>query len=382
MFDDLRLEALHQRRSAKWAVYPPDVLPAWVAEMDYPLAPPLKAALHAAIERDDCGYPREGDLPAAFVAFAREAFDWTVDPARTFLVPDVMVGVGETLRLLTAPGSAVAINTPVYPPFFGVPKEVERHVEDVPLLAGDAGWTLDLDRLEHAFARGVKTYLLCNPHNPVGRAFTRAELEAVADLAQQHGVLVISDEIHAPLMMPGVTHTPFTQVAEPRGVECVVLTSASKAWNIAGLKCALLISGAPRLTSVPAEVRYRSGILGVAASIAAFREGDAWRRETVAQLDRNRRRLAELLQAHLPQVRYRMPEASYLAWLDCTGLGLGEDPATVFLRRGRVALSRGRDFGGEPYAGFVRLNFATSPAILEQIVDRMRTSLVPSTSSG
>jgi cystathionine beta-lyase len=374
VFDDLSLDALHGRRSAKWSVYPPDVLPAWVAEMDFPLAPPVKAALHAAIERDDCGYPREGELPAAFAAFAAAAWGWTIDPARIFMVPDVMVGVGETLRLLTARDARVAINSPVYPPFFGVPAEVERRVVDVPLERGEDGWALDLAGLERAFADGVRTYLLCNPHNPGGRAFARSELEAVAALAARYGVLVISDEIHAPLVLPGATHTPFALVAEPRGVETVVLTSASKAWNVAGLKCAVLISGSPRLTAVPTEVRYRTGILGVFAGIAAFRDGGPWLAEALAHLDRNRRLLGDLLRDRLPGVRYRPPDFGYLAWIDCTALGLADDAASVFLKRGRVALSRGRDFGPGNEA-FVRLNFATSAAILEEIVARMGRAL-------
>ena len=342
--------------------------------MDFPLAPPVKAALLAAIERDDCGYPREGDLPGAFAAYARDAFGWTIDPARIFMVPDVMVGVAETLRLLTARDDRVAINSPIYPPFYAVPTEVERRDEDVPLIEGETGWTLDLAGLERAFAGGVRTYLLCNPHNPVGRAFTRAELEAVADLAARYRVLVISDEIHAPLVLPGATHTPFALAGDPRGVESVVLTSASKAWNVAGLKCALLVSSSPRLTAVPAEVRYRSGILGVAAGIAAFREGRPWLDALVAHLDRNRALLGELLRERIPAVRYRPPEFGYLAWLDCTALGLAEEPSAVFLKRGRVALSRGRDFGAASTA-FVRLNIATSAAILDEIVARMVRAL-------
>ncbi len=364
------LAQLRERRSAKWVMYPPDVLPAWVAEMDFALAPPVKAALEAAIARDDYGYPREGELPATFAAFAQATWDWTIDPAAIFMVPDVMVGVGETLRLLTARDAPVVINSPVYPPFYAVPVEVDRQVVDVPLREDAAGWRIDLDALEAAFAAGARTYLLCNPHNPVGRVFTRAELEAVADLAARFGVLVISDEIHAPLVLPGATHVPFALVAAPRGVESVVLTSASKAWNVPGLKCAVIVSATPRLRSVPAETRYRTGIFGVFAAIAAFRDGGPWLAAALAQLDRNRRRLAELLERELPSVRYRLPEASYLAWLDCSALGLAGEPGNAFLKRGRVALSPGRSFG-DAYRSWVRLNFATSDVLLDEIVARM-----------
>jgi cystathionine beta-lyase len=368
------LERLRERRSAKWCVYPPDVLPAWVAEMDFALAPVVKDALHAAIDRDDCGYPREGELPAAFVDYAAATWGWTIDPATVFMVPDVMVGVGEALRILTERDAPIVINPPIYPPFFAVPVEVDRRVVEVPLLADDTGWHLDLEGLERAFAGGVRTFLLCNPHNPVGRAFTRAELDAVAALAARYRVLVVSDEIHAPLVLPGATHTPFALVAQTHGVETVILTSASKAFNVPGLKCALLVAQTPRLTAVPAEIRYRTGILGVRAAVAAFRDGRPWLADAIAQLDGNRRLLGDLLRERIPAIRYRVPEASYLAWLDCSALGLTDDPAAVFLKRGRVALSRGRDFGAA-HAAFVRVNFATSPAILDEIVGRMARAL-------
>jgi cysteine-S-conjugate beta-lyase len=370
MFDDLSLPALHQRTSAKWSVFPPDVLPAWVAEMDFPLAPPVKAALHDAIERDDIGYPREGDLPLAFAEFALRHWGWSVDPSRVWMVPDVMIGIGEVLRQLSPLDAPIVINSPVYPPFFGVPVEVGRQTLDVPLIRHVDGWQLDLEGLERAFAGGAKTYLLCNPHNPVGRAFTRMELDAIAALAARYGVLVVSDEIHAPLVLPGATHIPFAPVAEAHGAEAVVVTSHSKTFNVAGLKCALVISASPRLRSIPNEVRYRSGILGVVSGIAAFRHGDAWRKTLIAHLDRQRHFLAELLAEHLPLVRYDLPEASYLAWLDCTALGLGPDPNLVFLEAGRVGVNRGRDFGAIG-SGFVRVNFGTSAAILTEIVERM-----------
>jgi cystathionine beta-lyase len=373
-FGDLDVAALRKRRSAKWSVYPPDVLPAWVAEMDFPLAEPVRAALHEAVERGDAGYPREGELPDAFVAFAQRAFGWTIDPARVFMVPDVMDGVAKALELLTERGAQVVINSPIYPPFFAVPAAVERRIVDVPLRRDGEGWALDLDGLERAFAAGARTYLLCNPHNPVGRAFTRAELEAVADVAKRYGVLVISDEIHAPLVLPGATHVPFAFVSEPRGVDAVVLTSASKAWNIAGLKCAQLVACTPRLKTVPRSVRYSVGIFGLFASVAAFRDGGPYLAEVIAQLDRNRALLGELVARELPGVRYRAPEASYLTWLDCSALGLGDDPAAVFLERGKVALSRGRDFGAAN-AQYARLNIGTSEAILREVVDRMRRAL-------
>jgi cystathionine beta-lyase len=374
-FDLLSLDRLRARRSAKWSAYPEDVLPAWVAEMDFPLAEPVRRALLAAIELDDCGYARPATLAPAFRDFAAARFGWEVDPADVFAVPEVMIGVAEVLRLTTAPGDGVVINPPVYPPFFSTIAEVERRIVEVPLARDGSGWALDLDALARAFAAGARAYLLCTPHNPTGRVFAAAELRAVAELAARHGVIVLADEIHAPLTLPGSAHTPFVSLGGAHGCEAVTLTSASKAWNIPGLKCALIVAGSPAMRAALAPLRAperaeRTGHLGVLASIAAFREGGAWLDALVRHLDRNRALLPRLLAEHLPAVRWTPPQAGYLAWLDCTALGLGEDPARVFLQRGRVALTRGTDFGREG-AGFARLNIGTSAALMEEAVRRM-----------
>ncbi|HEU4566086.1 MAG TPA: aminotransferase class I/II-fold pyridoxal phosphate-dependent enzyme [Gemmatimonadaceae bacterium] len=379
LFDELSLDRLRARRSAKWSAYPPDVLPAWVAEMDFPLAEPIARALRGAIDLDDCGYARPAELPGAFRAFAAARWGWEVDPSRVLAVPEVMIGAAEVLRLTTSPGDGVVVNPPIYPPFFSTIREVDRRVVEVPLLRGAAGWALDLDGLERAFSSGARAYLLCNPHNPTGRVFAPDELRAVAELAVRHDVVVLADEIHAPLTLPGAAHTPFVTVSEPLGARAVTLASASKGWNIPGLKCALLVAGsaAMRATLAPLALPERAervGHLGVIGTVAALREGGAWLDALVRHLDRNRARLAALLAAELPAVRWVPPQAGYLAWLDCTALGLGDDPARTFLKRGRVALSRGPDFGREG-AGFARLNMGTSGGILEEIVGRMRNSV-------
>jgi len=381
-FDDLALDRLRQRRSAKWAAYPADVLPAWVAEMDFPIAEPIKRALRDAIDLDDCGYARPHALREAFAAFAAGRFDWTVDPARVIAVPEVMIGVGEVLRLVTTPGDQVVVNPPVYPPFFATIAEVERRVVEVPLArgaGGAGGWALDLASLERAFAAGARAFLFCNPHNPVGRVFEAGDVRAVAELAARYDVAVLADEIHAPLTLPGIAHTPFLSVSEALGVRAVVLTSASKGWNIPGLKCAVVVAGSPAMHDALAPLRAperleRVGHLGVLGTVAAFTEGGAWLDALVAHLDRNRALLARLLADCLPEVGFVPPQAGYLAWLDCQALGLGDDPARAFLKRGRVALSRGLDFGSGG-AGFARLNIGTSGELLREAVRRMRSSV-------
>jgi len=382
-FDGVSLADLRRRRSSKWVTHPPDVLPAFVAELDVPLADPVKRALHEAIDLGDLGYTEPDGLPEAFAAYAADRHGWAVDPADVHLVPDVMVGVVEVLRAAGRTGTGVVINPPVYPPFFADLPEAGRRVVEVPLArdrTGSGGWTLDLDALEAAFRAGARTYLLCSPHNPLGRVWTPDELRAVAELADRYGLLVLSDEIHAPLTLPGARHVPFPTLA---GGESVAFWSASKAWNTAGLKCAVAVTSGPRgrelLGRLPAEVRYRAGILGVVAAVAAFTDGRPWLDSLLAHLDRNRRLLADLLASALPEVGYRPPDASFLAWLDFAAYDLGDDPAAVLRERGKVALERGLDFG-RPGAGFARLNIGTSRALLTEAVDRIAAATLGSAS--
>jgi len=358
---------LKDRHSAKWAVYPPDVLPAWVAEMDFPLAEPIKAALHDAVERDDAGYlgPDLFGVPDALAEFAERRLGWSVDPAQVVCATDVMVGAEESLKALTEPGAGVIVTPPVYPPFFHDVRRAGRKVVQVPLIDGD----LDLEGLERAFAAGAQALLLCNPHNPLGRVWRRETLEAVADIAADHDAWVVSDEIHGPLVLEG-EFTPFLTVSQ-RGV---ALTSASKAFNLAGLKLGMIVTAGgearDRIATLPEDLHWRAGYFGAIAAEAAFRDGDEWLDGVLSTLDDNRRLLGELLASRLPQVGYVAPQASFLAWLDCRALGLGDDPGEAFLERGRVALSRGLDFGAQG-AGHARLNIGTGPDVIEEAVSRM-----------
>ena len=371
-FDEISLEELRARRSVKWRRYPAEVLPAWVAELDFPLAPPVHRALAEAVGRNDTGYADADGLPAAFGSFAAGRWGWQVDPQRTLLLADIMSGVGELLRALTAPGDGVVVNPPVYPPFFKMVNEVGREVVEAPL---GADWRLDLDALEAAFAAGARSYLLCSPHNPTGTVHTRDELAAVAELAARHDVLVISDEVHAPMTLPGATHVPYLEVGPENGL---ALVSASKAWNVPGLKCALAVAASERMTEalrrLPEHVPFHVGHFGVLANVAAYADGGPWLDGLVAHLDAQRDRVAALLAAELPDVRHVRPQAGYLVWLDCRELDLGDDPSAAFLERGRVALSPGPTFGSQG-KGFARLNVGTSGTLLVEAVRRMRSAL-------
>lgn len=371
--DAIDVTSLRERQSAKYRQYPADVVPAWVAEMDFPLAAPIAATLHAAIDRSDTGYRSAEGLAEATLEFAETSWGWRIASERVVAIPDVLTGVAQAIALLTEPGDGVVVNPPIYPPFFSTIRDITgRRIVDVPMAQDDEGFRLDLEALAEAFARpDVTAFLLCSPHNPTGTVPSEQELTAVARLAQEHDVAVIADEIHAPLTLPGARHTPYLTVA-PEDARAVSVIAASKAWNLAGLKCAQLIGSETTTETIrrrmPLEVTYGTGHLGVLASVAAYREGGPWLAHVIEILDSNRRLLRQLLDEHVPEARYVAPEASYLAWIDLPGWG--EDPAVRILRDARVALNRGPTFGLGG-AGHVRMNLATSPAILTEIVRRI-----------
>ncbi len=388
---DVPLDELRTRTSIKWTAHPADVLPLWVAEMDVHVAEPVREALIDTLRRGDTGYPGGDVYARALRGFAARRWAWDIAVERTAIVPDVMLGIVEVLRLVTTPGDAVVVNSPVYPPFFAFVTHADREIVDAPL--GEDG-RLDLAALDDAFVRartggrGV-AYLLCNPHNPTGVAHTRDELTAVAALARRYGVRVIADEIHAPLVLGDASFTPYLSVSGAE--DAFALMSASKGWNLAGLKAALVIAGAEAaadLRRMPEEVSHGPSHLGIIAHAAAYSAGGAWLDDLLAALTANRELLTRLVAEHLPGVTFRRPDATYLAWLDCGDVG-GEAPAPTdgvrivtelagparfFLDRARVAVSSGHTFGPSA-TSHVRLNFATSPAILTEAVTRMSSAL-------
>lgn len=372
----LSLAELRERSSEKWREYPEDVLPLFVAETDFPLAPAVTAALERAVRIGDTGYvASRTPLAAAYAGFAQRRFGWTVDPARIRSTADVSMGIVEILRRVIRPGERVIVNPPIYPPFFDLVEEAGGVVERVPLRDTGAGWELDLDGIEAALADGARAVLLCNPHNPTGSVHSVSSLDALARLAVQYGAVVVSDEIHAPLTQPEVVFTPFLASGSAARRIGYAVTSVSKAFNLAGLKCAIMISASDETTAVlrslPIEVEWRTGQFGLLAAVAALaEESDVWLDGLLAALDENRRLLADLLAVHLPEARYRMPDAGYLGWVDLTGMGWGANPAKQILRQAKVALHFGPAFGAEG-AGHVRVNFGTSPAILTEAVERI-----------
>jgi len=366
------LAELHQRRSEKWAPYDADVLSLTVAEMDFPIADPIREALLATIQRGDLGYalPAAPDLTQALAGFAERRLHWRLDPEQVTVVPDVMVGLIELCRVIATPGQAIAFATPAYPPFFAELQAAGFGVRTVDL---DAEGRIDLDALDDVLSRNVGALVLSNPHNPTGHVSSREELARLAERCAAARTWVLADEIHAPLVLKGAQHVPWLEVSDAAREYGIALTSASKAFNLAALKTAFIVTaedGAREIVRRLSAQHEHASLLGTVAAEVAFTHGDAWLDAVLARLDENRTALATALTAELPAVRWSPPAATYLAWLDCTGLGLGDEPATAFLSDGRVALARGLNYG-RPGAGHVRLNFATSPAHLEDAVRRM-----------
>ena len=366
------LERLRRRTSVKWQLYPPDVLPLFVAEMDYPLAPAIARRLHELIDLNDSGYvARPDELAVAFAGFAERRWGWRLDPAGVRTTTDVSVGIVETLRRVIAPGDGVVISSPVYAPFGELVEEAGGVIVDVPL-ADD--FSFDLPALGAALAAGARAVLISNPHNPLGYSHSASSLEALAGLAASHGAWVVSDEIHGPLAHVGHEFTPFLSVSDAARRWGVTITSASKSFNLAGFKCALMVAASPEAVAVLDgmwdEVTFRTSIVGYHASVAAFADSDEWLDGAIAAIDRSGALLSALLAEHLPDVRYTPPRASYLAWLDCRALGWGDDPAAHALDVARVALNPGLEFGASG-AGFARLNLACSPEVLTEAVRRL-----------
>lgn len=369
------------RQTLKWSAFGPEVLPAWVAEMDVDVAPAVRAALHEAVDTGTTGYPLPEHLtglPEATAQWCARAYGWTVDPAGVRLTLDVLHGVATALTALGPGEGPVVLPTPAYPPFFAVLRGLGRAVVEVPhtRTAAPAGThsALDLDAVDAALAAGARTVLLCNPHNPTGTVYPRSDLAALAAVVDRHGARVVADEVHAPLVHPGRRHVPYAAVAPHH---TATVTSASKGWNLPGLKCAQVVLTAPgdvpRWDALPAHERCSAAPLGVAANRAAYTGATGWLDELRAELDAQRRLLGALLAERLPELVPAESGATYLAWLDCTATGL-DDPAAFLLREAGVALGDGAGFGAAG-RGHVRLNYATTPAVLEAVVERTARAL-------
>lgn len=380
-FERVELAELRRRGGQKWRRYGPDVLAAWVADMDFAPLPAVREAIVALVDRGDLGYPywpAGSPLREALSERMAARYGWQVEPAAVRELCDIIQGVQLALELGTAPGDAVALHTPTYPPFLSSLRAMRRRIVGIPMEQREGAWRFDVERaaseLEHANCRAL---LLVHPHNPTGKVFARDELEALAEIAERLDLLVISDEVHAELTYPGAHHVPFASLDATTAARTVTLTSATKAFNLAGIRCALAHIGPhalrERRDAAPFALYGTPSVLGVAATLAAWREGDAWLAAAIEHLAANRDHLAARLSAETA-LELVPPQATYLAWVDARPLQIGVEPADLALERGRVALSPGADFGPEG-RGFFRLNFATSREILDAVIDAVVRSL-------
>ncbi|MCS5716169.1 aminotransferase class I/II-fold pyridoxal phosphate-dependent enzyme [Herbiconiux sp. CPCC 205716] len=385
-FDHLTADRLDVPSSRKWSLRP-GTIGAWVAEMDFGTAPAVTAALHRALDEGVLGYLAPATAHAMAEATAEwmlDAYDWRVDPARVHHVSDVMAALGVAVTAFSPPGSAVIVPTPAYMPFLTYPPTLGHPVVEVPGIVSDTGdgrgrrWRHDLDAIDAAFRAGAGTLVLCNPQNPTGTALDRAELEAIAEVVERNGGRVFADEIHAPLRFDGRAHIPYATVSEAAAAHSITGTSASKAWNVPGLKAAQLITtndaDERRYARFGFAVQHGAATPGVIAATAAYRDGREWLGDVVEYLDGNRRLLGSLLATHAPGVGYAMPEATYLAWLDCRGLGIEGSPAEFLGLRAGVTVTDGA-LCGAGYDGFVRLVFAMPRPLLREAVRRIADAL-------
>ncbi len=366
--------------SMKWSRYPGDVLPLWVADMDFTSPPAVVEALRRRVEHGVFGYGVEPpEMRAVVQDRLQSLYGWRVNPEDLLFLPGVVVGFNLTARAVGEPGDGVLIQTPSYPPFFAVGPNTGRTVETAPLVRTERGYEIDFEAFEGAITPRTRVFLLCNPHNPVGRVYSRAELERLAEICLRHDLVICSDEIHQDFVYPGHTHVPIASLAPEVARRTVTLISPSKTYNIAGFHFAIAVAGDQELmgrlkAATGGLLASRPGLLDFVAGLAAYKEGNGWLEEALSHLRGNRDFLVGFVRDSLPGVSVFEPEGTYLAWLDCRRAGIDGPPWEFFLKEARVALSEGIAFGPEG-EGFVRLNFGCPRATLEEALGRMKEAL-------
>jgi cystathionine beta-lyase len=388
-WDALTADELRARGSIKWTyAVGDDVIGAWVAEMDFGTAPSVLAAWEESARRFDFGYPAPDAAIAMAEATARwyaERYDWAVDPADIAPIADVIKGLELAITEFSAPGAPVIVPTPAYMPFLSVPVALGREVVEVPFLRSpDGGFVLDLNGIDAELAKGAGLVILANPGNPTGKVYSRDELVALASVVDARGGRVFSDEIHAPLTLFGNRHVPLASVSEAGARVAITATSASKAWNLPGLKCAQLILSADADRTVWTEIgmmaSHGASTPGIRANTAAYADGGRWLDDVVSYLEANVEYLAAALADRLPLARLAPIQGTYLCWIDLSAYSTEPDVAAVLLRDARVFVNDGAAFGA-PGVGHIRLNIAMPRPLLETLVDRVVTALVPTSTS-
>jgi cysteine-S-conjugate beta-lyase len=366
--------------SIKWQAYGRDVLPMWVADMDFRSPPAVMEALHERVKHGIFGYERHpSELCELIVERLARLYDWQVRPESIVFLPGIVPGFNLATRAFVRPDEGLLVQTPVYMHIVEAARDAGVQSHDMPLTRQeDGGYVVDMELFENTITSQTRLFILCNPHNPVGRVFTRTELEAMAKSCLRHKILICSDEIHSDLIFNDHRHIPIAALSPEIEAQTVTLMAPSKTFNIAGLHCGYAVIPNPELRRCYRQARGAvvgtPNVLGYVAAQAAYAEGELWLRTLLQYLEGNRDLIASYLAEYLPQLRMAAPEGTYLAWIDCRGAGLAESPATFFLEKGRIALNDGAAFGagGE---GFVRLNFGCPRDMLLDGLDRLRKAL-------
>jgi len=367
--------------SIKWNYFPADVLPLWVADMDFQCPPEVIAALHQRVDHGIFGYGLPpADLAEIFVGRLQRRYGWQPKLDQISFVPGIVTGVNLALRAVCQPGEAVIVQTPAYPPFFSAPESANLKCVRNPLLKdADGYYSIDFDRFEAQIQQeNVKAFILCNPQNPTGRVFTCEELLRLAEICLRNHVIIVSDEIHCDIIFDQYKHIPIASLSPEIAANTITFMAPSKTFNLAGLYASVAIISNPEvaenLNRVKRGIISGPDLLALTAARAAYKDGDAWLQELLVYLQGNRDWLAEVLPEKLPGVRFCKPEGTFLAWLDWSGVRLGMNPQQFLLQRARVGLNDGLEYGIEG-EGFVRLNFGTQRATLVEAVERMSVAL-------
>ena len=379
-YDELTVADLSGALGMKWTAFP-DCIGAFVAEMDFGTAPSVIQALHDSVDKGFFGYlpaAKAEEMASAVADWYRTNTGWEVPAERIHPLPDVLKGLEATLDYFAPKGGKVIVPTPAYMPFLFVPEYHGREVVQVPMLQTNGRWEYDLDGIDSAFADGGEVLVVCNPFNPIGRVMTRDELVQISEVVDRHRGRVFSDEIHAPIVFPGHEHVPYASVSDVAAGHTITAIAASKAWNLAGLKCAqIVLSNEDDVAIWEKDGKWAghgASTLGVVASIAAYTTGQPWLTDVLGYLDGNRRVLGERVAELLPGVKYTMPEGTYLAWLDFRDTPLDGDLAEFFREQARVALVNGSACGNAGERS-VRFNFAMPRPVLEQAIIQMSDAI-------
>ncbi len=372
--------------SIKWNKYHEDVIPLWVADMDYTVAEPIQNALRVRIEHGVYGYPDThsslgmiSDLRDVLVERMQSLYHWQISPDELLFLPGVITGLNLTCHAMAAPGGNVLVQTPVYPPFLNVAFNAGMECSDVELeRRSDGHYEIDWDAFEAGLNKKTRLFILCNPHNPVGRVFRRDELERMAEICLRNGVTICSDEIHCDLLYKGKKHLPIASLDPEISKNTVTLMSPTKTYNIAGLQCSFAIVQNQELRkqleqSMKGLVMWVN-LIGLTAALAAYREGQEWLEQALHYLEGNRDYLFDYVRDQLPMLQMVKPEGTYLAWLNCRNAGIQGSPYEFFLKEARVGLNDGATFGGGG-EGFVRLNFACTWVLLTLALERMKSAI-------